>query len=203
MAEALRAAGARPGDRVAAFFPNCHLYLAAYYAALRSGLVLMPMNLRLAAPETAAVLRRGGARFLLGTPDRLASLQAARRDAGGGCSPAFENGWCVTAAAEGPDVAAAEGAVAGSQDVAPAGGALLYFTSGSTGEPKGVLLTLANLAAHAEMTLATLRFTPRDVWLHAAPMFHLADAWAIFTATASGAGQAFLPRWEGSEAFSL
>jgi fatty-acyl-CoA synthase len=183
MAEGLRAAGARPGDRVAAFFPNCHLFLAAYYAALRSSLVLMPMNLRLAPPETEAVLRRGGARFL---------LRSAEGD-GFTIAP-------VPAASPAPPGAEAVAVAGGRAAAAPAEGALLYFTSGSTGEPKGVLLTLANLAAHAEMTLRALRFSSGDVWLHAAPMFHLADAWAIFTATAAGAGHAFLPRWDGGAA---
>ena len=182
MVEGLRAAGARPGDRVAAFFPNCHLYLAAYYAALRSSLVLMPMNLRLAPPETEAVLRRGGARLLL--------------------RPAEGDGFTIApvpAAITAPPGAEVETV---GRAAAPAEGAILYFTSGSTGEPKGVLLTLANLAAHAEMTLRALRFSSADVWLHAAPMFHLADAWAIFTATAAGAGHAFLPRWDGGAALA-
>ena len=202
MAAALRVAGARPGDRVAAFFPNCHLFLAAYYAALRSGLVLMPMNLRLAAPETEAVLRRGGARFLLGAPDRIGSPEPVGGGDGPTCRPAADaEGWSLVAvpAARRAEDPPGDGPAAH----LPEEGALLYFTSGSTGEPKGVVLTLANLAAHAEMTLATLRFTEGDVWLHAAPMFHLADAWAIFTATAAGASHAFLPRWDGDEAFAL
>ena len=194
MAAALDAAGAREGDRVAAFFPNCHLFLAAHYAALRSSLILMPMNLRLAGPETEAVLRRGGARFLLGAPDRIEPIEAALAAGTSLGRPiAQDDGWRLVPA---PTAIGAGAAV-------PEEGALLYFTSGSTGDPKGVLLTLGNLAAHAEMTLATLGFTPRDVWLHAAPMFHLADAWAIFTATAAGSGQAFLPRWDGDEALAL
>ena len=195
MREGLLSAGARRGDRVAAFFPNCHLYLAAYYAALQSGLVLMPMNLRLAAPEIEAVLRRGGARFLLGEPDRIAAFGATLPCRERAVDPvAVEDGWTLVPA---------PAAIAAEAGAGPEEAALLYFTSGSTGEPKGVLLTLANLAAHAEMTLTTLGFSERDVWLHAAPMFHLADAWAIFTATAAGAGQAFLPRWDGQEALTL
>ncbi|HET8948200.1 MAG TPA: AMP-binding protein, partial [Candidatus Polarisedimenticolia bacterium] len=183
MEQALRAAGARPGDRVAAFFPNCHLFLAAYYAALKADLALMPMNLRLAEGERDAVLERGGARFLLGTPAHLppAAVHA--------------DGWALACAprnGEPPDPPAG-----------PDEGFLLYFTSGTTGHPKGVVLTRGNLEAHAGMTLEALRFSERDVWLHAAPMFHLADAWAIFTATAAGAGHAFLPRWDPTEAVTL
>jgi acyl-CoA synthetase (AMP-forming)/AMP-acid ligase II len=185
MARALREAGARPGDRVAAFFPNCHLFLAASYAALKSDLALMPMNLRLAPAERDAVLRRGGARFLLGTPALLP----------GTAEIVHADGWalaCVSANAE-------DGEAPGG----PREGFLLYFTSGTTGDPKGVVLTRRNLEAHAAMTLEALRFSERDVWLHATPMFHLADAWAIFTATAAGAGQAFLPRWDAGAAVAL
>ncbi|HEV8200127.1 MAG TPA: AMP-binding protein [Candidatus Polarisedimenticolia bacterium] len=184
MARALRAAGAQPGDRVAAFFPNCHLFLAASYAALKSELALMPMNLRLAPAEREAVLERGGARFLLGTPALLPATDLVHAD-----------GWGLGRASRRDDL---DGASAGPQE-----GFLLYFTSGTTGDPKGVVLTRGNLEAHAAMTLEALRFSDRDVWLHAAPMFHLADAWAIFTATAAGAAHAFLPRWDAREAVAL
>ena len=208
MAAGLRAAGARRGDRIAAFFPNCHLYLAAYYAAIEAELVLMPMNLRLAPPEIEAVLARGGARFLVGAPERIAAGAAALRRAPAGPPLAGDDGWTLVPApdATGPapdPTGPAPVAIAPPPEGGAGEGALLYFTSGSTGDPKGVLLTLANLAAHAEMTLAIFGFSERDVWLHAAPMFHLADAWAIFTATAAGAGQVFLPRWGGEEALAL
>jgi len=197
MVEAFRAAEARPGDRVAAFFPNCHLYFAAYYAALKSDLALMPMNLRLASPEREAVLRRGGARFLLGTPGLVPDFGEAGAEGRKEPAPApgGRDDWILRPS----PFAAGEGTAP-----APAGdGFLLYFTSGTTGDPKGVVLTRRNCEAHAEMTLAALRFTADDVWLHAAPMFHLADAWAIFTATAAGAGQAFLDRWDAGAAVGL
>ena len=184
MAERLLAAGAKRGDRVAAFFPNCHLFLAAYHAAMKSDLALMPMNLRWAPAEQDAVLRRGGARFLLGVPSLLPG------DAGAGDI----DDWVVRPWPLAPEEA---------QDATAREGFLLYFTSGTTGDPKGVVLTRRNCEAHAAMTLEALRFSDRDVWLHAAPMFHLADAWAVFTATAAGAGQAFLPRWDAVAALAL
>ncbi|HET6277372.1 MAG TPA: AMP-binding protein, partial [Candidatus Polarisedimenticolia bacterium] len=66
LSEALRQAGARPGDRVAALFPNCHLHLAAYFAALQERLILAPLNLRWQAGEIREVLRHAGARLLIG-----------------------------------------------------------------------------------------------------------------------------------------
>jgi fatty-acyl-CoA synthase len=78
--------------------------------------------------------------------------------------------------------------------------AQLYYTSGTTGEPKGVMLTHRNVCTHALAAIAELELTDRDVWGHFAPMFHLADAWAVFAATWVGAGHVMLPRFEAGAA---
>ena len=59
----------------------------------------------------------------------------------------------------------------------------LYYTSGTTGRPKGVMLTHKNVCLHALGTIAELKLTDSDTWGHIAPMFHLADAWAAFAIT--------------------
>ncbi|MGH9388956.1 MAG: class I adenylate-forming enzyme family protein, partial [Vicinamibacteria bacterium] len=56
----------------------------------------------------------------------------------------------------------------------------LYYTSGTTGNPKGVMLTHRNVVSNAKHQLAEKPWHEGDVWLHAAPLFHLADAWATF-----------------------
>jgi acyl-CoA synthetase (AMP-forming)/AMP-acid ligase II len=61
--------------------------------------------------------------------------------------------------------------------------AQLYYTSGTTGRPKGVMLTHKNVKTHALGTIAELHLTDRDHWVHVAPLFHLADAWATFAIT--------------------
>jgi len=187
LADCLESAGARPGDRVAALFPNCHLYLACYAAALERGLVLMPLNPRLSPAETHAILEHAGARVLIGDPALVTRLVP-------GATAAAAEGWAAVALARGDRAL---------RDEAPAGAVHLYYTSGTTGRPKGVILTGGNLAAHVEMTIAELEFSSRDVWLHAAPMFHLADAWAIFTVTAVAGTHVFLPRFDAGEAFDL
>jgi len=178
--------GAMRGDRVAALFPNCHLYLAAYLAALESGLVLVPLNLRLAPRETRAILEHSGARLLLGEPG------LARPHLEGGTLEG--EGWIAgTTGVDGE----------GARAVPPEGAAHLYYTSGTTGRPKGVVLTCGNLEAHVRLSREALAFEERDVWLHAAPMFHLADAWAVWTATAAAATHVLLPRFDPEAAFDL
>jgi len=191
LGRAFERAGARPGGRVAALLPNCHLYLAAYFAALVRDLVLVPMNLRLAPREVAAVLAHSGATAVVAPPDRIGQVAVAGARAGreittGGLGTGA--GWAIAPAPH-PD-----------DQPAPEGAAQIYYTSGTTGRAKGVVLTHGNLGAHLAMTLDELAFTGRDVWLHAAPMFHLADAWAVFTATAAGATHVMLPRWDPAAA---
>src|SRR5690606_9977506 len=74
--------------------------------------------------------------------------------------------------------------------------AQIYYTSGTTGEPKGVCLTFGNMIASAFDSIVGLGLTYRDVWLHGAPMFHLVDAWSIWSMPMIGAPQvtvAFTP----------
>ncbi|MFH2075762.1 MAG: long-chain-fatty-acid--CoA ligase, partial [Pseudomonadota bacterium] len=64
--------------------------------------------------------------------------------------------------------------------------AQIYYTSGTTGRPKGVMLSHKNVYLHALGAIAELNLTDRDVWIHAAPLFHLADAWATWAITLVG-----------------
>ena len=65
LAGALRAAGAKPGDRIAFLSLNCHRLLEAYFGVLEAGCILLPLNIRLAAPELTYILNDSGASFLL------------------------------------------------------------------------------------------------------------------------------------------
>src|SRR5260221_8561263 len=189
IARALSGGGPVAGDRVAALFPTCHLYLATSFAALQPGLVLVPLNTRLAPPELRAILEHSGTKALIGHPDLLRPLL-------GEATPP-EPGGFITAAL--PD----SGGGPAADEGAPADMTHLYYTSGTTGQPQGVILTRPNMPAHTRMTLEDLRFAAEDVWLPAAPMFHLADAWAIWTATAAGAAHVLLPRFDPDRACDL
>jgi acyl-CoA synthetase (AMP-forming)/AMP-acid ligase II len=192
--DAIAAAGIVRGDRVGVLLPNCHTYLAAYCAAVQREWVLVPLNVRLSAAERRAILADSGAKALLADP----AIEAG--DAAGGVAGQVAG---EVAAIGSFRVRALHPPAAENDAAAPPDLAHLYYTSGTTGKPKGVMLTRANAAAHAMMTFEALGFGPDDVWLHAAPMFHLADAWAVWTATAAGALHVFLSRFEAAAAFDL
>ena len=72
----------------------------------------------------------------------------------------------------------------------------LFYTSGTTGRPKGVILTHNNNSAHAAGTIRELKLAQTDRWLHVSPMFHLADAWAVWALTKVGATHVMVPGFE-------
>jgi acyl-CoA synthetase (AMP-forming)/AMP-acid ligase II len=83
-----------------------------------------------------------------------------------------------------------------SRDAVETDVAQIYYTSGTTGRSRGVVLTHRNIGSHALMAIAELRITDGDVWAHVAPMFHLADAWAVFAITWAGGRHIMFPDFE-------
>src|SRR5262249_39062439 len=77
--------------------------------------------------------------------------------------------------------------------------AQLYYTSGTTGQSKGVMLTHGNVTWNAMGAITELMFTDLDVWAHVAPIFHLADAWSLFAVPWVGAKHVFVPYFKAPE----
>ena len=72
----------------------------------------------------------------------------------------------------------------------------LYYTSGTTGRPKGVMLSHGNICTHALAAIAEFKLDDSDNWIHAAPLFHLADAWATFAVTWVGGKHVVAPHFD-------
>ena len=184
-----RALGVRPGDRVAILDWNTLGFLESTFAAAGLGAILNPLNHRLAVPELAQVLNDSGARLVLASRSFAALVENLRERAGA------TQHW-LWSEDEPPD--SAEGFEPAARE--PGDVAQLYYTSGTTGKAKGVVLTHANVCVHAEWAVRELALSAADRWGHFAPMFHLADAWATLALTQVGGTHVMVPRFEADEA---
>jgi long-chain acyl-CoA synthetase len=169
LAGAFSARGLKPGDRVALFGRNSFRSLEIHLACAQAGLTLIPLNIRLAQPEIAFILNETGTRLLL----RTLPLDVAELD-----TLAWEDDDAVSEGVYEREIATGEPASPCPVDVDSI--AQIFYTSGTTGRPKGVCLTHRNLVASALDSIVGLEMNERDVWLHASPMFHLVDAFAIW-----------------------
>ncbi|MFJ9614395.1 acyl-CoA synthetase [Streptomyces noursei] len=167
LAHALRAAGLRRGDRVAYLGPNHPSFLEALFAAGLLGTAFVPLNTRLTAPELAHQIRDSGAAALLHSPGCAALADAVRAATGlrtvlPAAGPAYE------------DLLAAAATTPIDEPVTHDDLALIMYTSGTTGRPKGAMLTHGNLTWNAVNVLVDLDLLADETALVAAPLFHTA-----------------------------
>ncbi|MGC1305414.1 MAG: AMP-binding protein [Caulobacteraceae bacterium] len=177
LAGGLRAKGIGPGDRVAILARNSFRYIEIALACAQTGIILVPLNIRLAAAEIDRILARVEARLLFqALPYAPQGVEATTWD--DAMPPGAD---CPYERMIGGD-AVLEQAVPGRLDDI----AQIFFTSGTTGEPKGVCLTQRNLIASSLDSIIALNLNADDVWFHSAPMFHLVDAFAIWAVSMIG-----------------
>ncbi|MEZ5932319.1 MAG: AMP-binding protein [Alphaproteobacteria bacterium] len=171
--------GLVPGDRVALIMKNSAAYLELLVAGWYAGLTMVPVNARLHQREFAYILDHSGARLCFASPD-LIEVVAPLADEIPTLQQVIEVG-----GAQGLD----RGDAVPMAEVPPDAIAWLFYTSGTTGRPKGAMLTHRNLLA---MTLSYFidvdQITPEDAVLHAAPMSHGSGCY-ILPHAAAGACQ--------------
>lgn len=158
-AAALAARGVGHGDRVAFLGQNHPSQIALLFACARLGAVQVPLNWRLAVPELRFILEHSAPRLLFAPP---AFAEAAAQAAPEGCA-------VLDAAAPWPDAPPAPPPEAGSPDAA----LLLVYTSGTTGQPKGAVLTQGAVARNAAASRALFGVAETDLVLTVLPLFHV------------------------------
>ena len=207
LAGALKSAGVQSGDRVAFLSTNCHRLLEAYYGVLEAGAILLPLNVRLSAQELSYVLNHSGASVLF-FQRRFAELVEAFRAKLTSVKKLYLLDDVVTEAwAERQNydelIARAQPCQADVLQVDENAVAELFYTSGTSAEPKGVMLTHRNIHLHALNTALGLNRDDDAVELHTIPLFH-ANGWgAAHFLTLLGGKHVMVQRFDPTEVFRL
>src|SRR4051794_11422993 len=173
--------GVKPGDRVGIMLPNTPGFALVYFGVLRAGAVVVPMNPLLKAREIGYYLGDSGARLMFGWQAFPAEARAGAEHADAEAIIVEPGGFADVLVSAHP---ADEMVERDADDTA-----VILYTSGTTGQPKGAELTHANLARNAEIMATTLlRLTADDVIFGGLSLFHaFGQTCTLNAAVASGA----------------
>jgi len=199
LAGGMQALGLEVGDRAAILSLNSDCYLESFYAVPWAGGIIVPVNIRLAVPEILFTLNDSEAKVLLVDEtfaQMLPSLEGKMNSVeiviyiGAGTPPPNT----VSYDAVIDDALPIEDSGRGGDDVAG-----LFYTGGTTGRSKGVMLTHENLICNAMNIVAAQKINKDSAYLHAAPMFHLADCASTFAITLVGGEHSFVPKFDAND----
>ena len=199
-ASALRSIGAKPGDRIVVQVEKSPANVALYLAALRSGVIYVPLNTAYTAAEVEYFLQDAEPSVFICDPPRREELsQAASRQSvdtvltldGGGAGSFAE----LTSQSD----QYSEILDRSDDDIA-----VILYTSGTTGRSKGAMLTHENLRSNAESLHDLWGFSPSDSLIHALPVFHIHGLFvALHTSMWAGSAVHFLPKFEATKVVEL
>jgi long-chain acyl-CoA synthetase len=193
----LREKGVEPGDRVGIMLPNVPYFPVVYYGALRAGAVVVPMNVLLKGREVEFYLKDPESKVLFAWGD---FAEAAEKGAEGTGAEVV-----LVKPGEFEDVVGAAEAVTEVTDRDGEDTAVILYTSGTTGTPKGAELTHDNLMSNVETILDTLiQIQPDDVVLGALPLFHsFGQTCGLNSCMKAGGTLTLLPRFDPDKAFEI
>lgn len=192
-ANALLSLGLKPGDNIAILANNSHRYWESYFVADIAGMPLAPLNTRLAAKEYEFILNDGEIKALILGPEFVGVYEQFKADVPGLRHVIHTHGPTPDGMLDYDTIVAAADPLTDSvRDWHEDDMIDLCYTGGTTGLPKGVMLTQRNVVSNAIHAIM-IGFGERDTWLHVAPMFHLADAWACYALTMVGGTHVFVP----------
>src|SRR5215510_12098814 len=201
LSSALGKLGVKKGDRVAWLGYNCHRLLEAYYGVVQMGAVLLPLNIRITPSEIAFILQDSESVILFYDRDFSPIVEAVKKesstirhyiqldpDAGG-------SGYEGLLAAESIDFTP--------PDVHDDDLAELFYTSGTTANPKGVMMTHRNLYLHAMQVLAGLGIKDSNVQLHTIPLFHVNGWGTPHSVTCIGGRHVVVKKFDPAQVLDL
>ncbi len=193
----LSAKGIGPGDRVGVMLPNVPHFAIAYYGILRAGGAVVPMNVLLKGRETTFYLKDPGAKAVFVWKDFADAAQVGADESGAECIVVDPTGFFELL--EGAEGGPAEPVQRAGDDTA-----VILYTSGTTGTPKGAELTHDNMRRNAEAARQLFSLDADSVVLGALPLFHSFGQTCGLNATVAAGGLlTLIPRFEPGKALEI
>jgi fatty-acyl-CoA synthase len=206
MSHALLAMGLGKGDRVCYLGPNSHRFLETFYGTAQIGVVLVPLNYRLAPSDHQYILQHAGVKAIIADHelvpvvndirDQLPDVQclvAAQDDSASDAAWTAWEDWIAAHPETRPEPVALE-----EDDLVS-----INYTSGTTARPKGVMLTHRNCCVNAYGLIAHLGFNHQDVELWTLPMFHCNGWGGVYALTGVGGTHVVLRAIEAERIYEL
>jgi long-chain acyl-CoA synthetase len=192
----LRAKGIEPGDRIGIMLPNVPQFAGCYYGVLRAGGVVVPMNVLLKGREVAFYLGDPEAKLCFAWHDFADAARAGADEAGAELVVVKPGEFESLLGQAEPEHGVAE---LGDDDTA-----VILYTSGTTGTPKGAELTHANLGRNVEAASGLFEVSADDVVLGALPLFHsFGQTCGLNCAVRAGACMTLIPRFDAGKALGI
>ncbi|GAC1325390.1 MAG: long-chain fatty acid--CoA ligase [Thermoleophilaceae bacterium] len=196
VAALLKDKGLEPGDRVGVMLPNVPYFAFAYYGILRAGGVVVPMNVLLKGREVAFYLEDPGAKILFAWHEFAEAAEKGAEDAGAEAILVKPGEFEKLVAEHEP---AGDLAERDDEDTA-----VILYTSGTTGKPKGAELTHANMYRNAEVASTLADASEDDVLLGALPLFHsFGQTCGLNTSVYKGSCLTMIPRFDPEKALEI
>jgi long-chain acyl-CoA synthetase len=187
-AGALRSLGIEDGDRVAVLASGSDTYFELHFALPWAGAAMVLLNTRLAPAELAHIVKDSGAVALLYDDSQKATVKALAEVTKGmrAVVPLTKRYEQMIDSAE-----PIADRMRGGDEMAG-----IFYTGGSSGLPKGVVLTYNNLSTNAMNAYAGVGYAHDSIYLHAAPMFHLTDGMSTYSLTMAAGTHVFMPSFK-------
>ena len=200
LAFGLRELGVKPGDRVAFLHPNHSDLLLGYFATIKTGAVAVPVNPAYTAREIAYIISDSGSQTLISTERFEENTEVVRKEC-----PSLRR---ILTKHEGQNLEeriATEAGSLKSNNPVPAAAdnlAMIFYTSGTTGKPKGVMISHRNITFGAGNMAQNYGLTPLDVTLICLPLNHIfANATPFWGSLASGGSAVVMERFQVEPVF--
>jgi acyl-CoA synthetase (AMP-forming)/AMP-acid ligase II len=195
LAHALLRLGFKKGDRIAFMGNNCHQFVEFYFAVAKAGLVSIPVNARFSSEEALYIVNHSESTTFIYTDEMEEKVSSMRNSA-----PNVQR-YVSTGAARG-DVLSYEDLLAGASDDEPREPvdaddvAMIMYTSGATGLPKGVITTQRNIMANTNTMTLELGFGPEEITVLVMPLYHNGGLWPTMSMVYRGATNILLSHFD-------